>query len=403
MPNIAKIQDAIDDAARTAVNTYKVPAMAAVLVNKHGSKVLHTVQGVKDASKSATAASNRASKSDYFNVGSISKPITGLFIAALIKRGDLTWNMKISDVFTEFKSKEFRDHCGLNSNFLNTKLYELISHSSGMGGQYYFDRNDDSTRKADVDPFRVPQDQGMLNGGSSRDSEWMSFESLRYQRYLYTVLYLKKKKYKYAQAHNLGYSNTHGSGYSSSVTIVTAMAERKLGRAWELIMTELLIDPLPMQMMFGPVPNGMQHHSYDAENAKFVPNASFTNALSAYSSKFMTGGIHCTVEGMAQYIKYNLRNLSYGQAFHVADYQKPVGNVAQGGLLLGGGANNEPLSHWGGTSGSQSCVYIYPHGGAGYAAMVSCSADEAVTPVVAEAMRFMNSQLEAIYRDWDTY
>ena len=399
MPNIAKIQKAIDDTARLVIGAYKIPAIAAVLVNENGSKVLHSVQGLKDASKSATAASNKAGKGDFFNVGSISKPITGLFIAALIKRGDLKWDTKISDVFTEFKSKAFRDHCGLNSNFLNTKLYELISHSSGMGGQFYFDRNNDNKRGGDTDPFRVPEEQGILAGGSSRDSEWMSFESLRYQRYLYTLLYMKKKKYKYKQTDDLGYNNKHATGYSSSVTIATAMAERKLGRAWELIMTELLFHPLPMEMRFGAVPNGMQHHSHDTGSGKFVPNPSFTNTLSNYSSKFMTGAIHCTVEGMAQYIRYNIRALTYGQAFDVTAYQKPVTNAAQGGLFLNTGANNnEPLWHVGTTGGSRAVLNVYPHTGAGYAVMMNC-----VDGNSQAAMDDMSKALADIYKNWNTY
>lgn len=243
MGNLTNIQNALDDKAKAILSEYHIPNIAAVIVRDNGKTVVHTVQGVKNSNNSITAPNNQANKSHYFNVGSISKPITGFLIACLIKKGLLNWNTKIADVFTEFKSKAFRDRCGMNETFLETKVYELMAHNSGMNGYYYNDEDDNKTGHGDTDPFRFIQDQGIANGGNSRDKEWKNFEVLVYLRYLYVILCLKKEKYKLGSTQNLGYRNKAKAGYGSTCTIVTAMVERLMNKPFELIMTELLFHP----------------------------------------------------------------------------------------------------------------------------------------------------------------
>lgn len=400
MGDIAKIQKTLDDTANAVRSKYGLPNIAGVIVRDNGNTTMHTVQGVKDSSKSATAAGNKAGKSDYFNVGSISKPITGLLIACLIKKGVLSWDTRIKEVFPEFMAKAFRDRCGMNDSFLNTKVYELIAHTSGMDGYYYFEEDNTDTRIRDTDPFRFIQDQGITNGGNSRDKEWKNLESLMYLRYLYTILCLKKKKFIYNSNKNLQYQNKAKSGYGSTITICTAMAERKMGRAWELIMTELLFDPLSLQITFGNLPNGMQFHHYDETMSKYVPSPWLNNDLAPYNSKFMTGGIHCTVAGMSQYIKYNLKTQNYSQVFDVNQYQMPVTDATKGGLFLGGGANNEPLNHNGATGSSLANLHIYHHSGRGFSVMMNCGGGPQGADTWA-AMDEMMQELKNIHNNWE--
>lgn len=403
MGNIAKIQAFLDDKAKSVRNKYGLPNIAGVIVRDNGSTIMHTVQGVKDSSKSASAADNQAGKTNYFNVGSISKPITGFLIACLVKKGILSWDTKIKDAFPEFNSKAFRDRSGMNDTFLETKVFELISHSSGMNGVQFFEENttNDDLKPRDTDPFRFIQDLGTNYGGNSRDKEWKNYESLMYLRYLYTVLCLKKKKYQFNSTKNLAYQNKAKSGYGSTVTICTAMAERKMGKAWELIMTELLFNPVQLQITFGKLPDGMQFHHYDEPTGKYIPTPWMNNDLAPYSSKFMTGGIHCTVAGMAQFIRYNLRALNYAQVFDVAQYQAPVTDAAKGGLFLGGGTNGEPLNHNGATGSSLADLRIYHHSGRGFGVMMNCGGGPAGADA-GTAMGEMLQELKNIHQDWET-
>jgi CubicO group peptidase (beta-lactamase class C family) len=196
----------LDQKTKAVLDKYDLPNIAAVLVRDNGQTVVHSAQGIRDRNLSAGAASNKVTKNDYFNVGSISKPITGLLLACLIKQNILSWNTKVSDVFPEFKVKAFRDRCCMNENFLNTKVYELMAHTSGINGTYFhtpdgkpfvMDGDGDlvANQNGDTDPYRFIADQGIQWGGNSRDKEWQNHQSLVYQRYLYTILSLKNKVY----------------------------------------------------------------------------------------------------------------------------------------------------------------------------------------------------------------
>ncbi|SFD07443.1 CubicO group peptidase, beta-lactamase class C family [Chitinophaga sp. CF118] len=406
MANIAKIQTLLNDTAKAIRAKYGLPNIAGVIVRDNGNTIMNTIQGVKNSSLSATAASNQMTTSDYFNVGSLSKPITGFLLACLIKKGILSWDTTIEDVFPEFKSKVFRDRSGMNDTFLKVKVYELMAHVSGMNGtQYHPDY--DPVKKPDAhsretDPFRFIQDQGLTAGGNSRDPEWMTNESLFYQRYLFTVLSMKKKKYQYHSTLNMGYQNQHVSGYGATVTICAAMAERKTGKVWEQLMDELLAGPLQGQfnIKYGNLSNGAQFHYYNGQ--KYVPNPNLDTPLMRYSSKFPTGDIHCTVGGMAQYIRYNLPALNYTQLFDVQQYHEPVTDAAKGGLVLSGGpVEKQHFWHTGSTGSSLAVVRIYAAAGRGVAVMMNCGGG----PKDADANTAQSElleKLEEINKNWDT-
>ena len=407
MANIAKIQTLLNDTAKAIRTQYGIPNIAGVIVRDNGNTIMHTVQGVKNSSLSATAASNQMTTSDYFNVGSLSKPISGFLLACLIKQGILSWDTTIEDVFPEFKSKIFRDKNGMNDTFLKVKVSELMAHVSGMNGtQFHPDYNASTNSDAhnrDTDPYRFIQDQGLLAGGNSRDPEWMTNESLFYQRYLFTVLSMKKKKYQYHSTQNMGYQNQGVSGYGATVTICAAMAERKTGKIWEQLMDELLAGPLQGQfnIKYGNLSNGAQYHYFNSSTNKYVPNPAMDTPLAPYSSKFPTGGIHCTVGGMAQYIRYNLPALNYTQIFDVQQYLQPVTDVAKGGLLVSGGSVNKHFWHTGSTGSSLAVIRIYAEGGRGVAVMMNCGGG----PKDADTNTAQNKlleKLEEIHKNWDT-
>lgn len=406
MANIVKIQALLNDTAKAIRTKYKIPNIAGVIVRDNGNTIMHTIQGVKNSSLSATAASNQMTATDYFNVGSISKPISGFILACLIKKGTLSWDTTIEEVFPEFKSKAFRDRSGMNDTFLKVKVYELMAHVSGMNGtQYHAGYNETTNPNAhngDTDPFRFMQDQGLINGGNSRDPEWMTKEALLYQRYLFTVLSLKKKKYLYNSNQNMGYKNKGASGYGATVTICAAMAERKTGKTWEQLMDEVLAGPLQNQLKikYGNLTNGAQFHKYDSGTGKYVPNPLLDTPLMPYSSKFPTGGIHCTVGGMAQYIRYNLPALNHAQIFDIQQYHAQVSDVAKGGLMISPGTANKHLWHTGATGSSLAAMRIYAAGGRGVAVMMNCGGGPAGADA-STAQGELLEKLEEIHKNWE--
>jgi CubicO group peptidase (beta-lactamase class C family) len=399
MGNLAAKQQLLDAKAKGVLDKYGIPNIAAVLVRDNGSTVLHTVQGVRNTNLGSIAA-NKVDKSDYFVVGSISKPITGFLIACLINQGVLTWNTTIADVFSEFKSKVFRDSCGMNENFLGVKLHELMAHTCGINGTYYFELNDDDHSRQDADPFRFFGDQqAVFNKDNSRYKEWETLESVVYLRYLYTILCLKNEKYIYGAAKNLGYQNKSRSGYGSTPVICVAMIERLMGKPFETIMADLLSGPLNgLHIKYGSLPNGMQQHKYDDASGKFVPQFEYNDdEFMPFISKFIVGGISCTVAAMAQYIRYNLRALNYATVFDVAQYQEPVTDFAKGGMLLGGGLNHEPLNHEGATEQCLALTYIFPYSGYGFAVMMNCNGGNAVA-----ALNELIEETKKIHQNWDS-
>ncbi len=398
------IQKTLDDRAKAVLDEFGIPNIAAVIVRDDGATVVSTAQGIRDTTKSATAASNKVKITDHFNVGSISKPITGFLIACLIKKGVLTWNTKIADVFTEFKSKALRARCGMNESFLDTRVFELMSHTSAMTGWYYYVENDKDQRQRDTDPFRFPWDLGIYNGGNTRDKEWKNLNAVVYQRYLYTILCMKKEKYEFNSSRGFKYENKGDSGYGSMVTICAAMVERLTGKPFEAIVTELLSDTLELEIKFGKLPNGMQFHYYDDAEGKWLPALNLSNDFSPFAAKNITGGMHCTATGMGQFIKYNLRALDHSGIFNIAHYQAPVTDAAKGGLYLGSGTNNEPLNHSGATGGSLANVHIYPHSGRGFGVMLSSGGGpepDEEKQAANKAQKEMMLQIKDMHDNWE--
>ena len=420
-------QQQIDAKASALIAKWGIPNVAAVMVRDHGNTVLSTAKGVRDASQSASLASNQVDTSDYFNVGSISKPIFGMLLACLIKQGLLDWTTTIGQVFPEFTSPAFRARCGMNTNFLDTKLFELTAHTSGIDGWLFFveDGNSKDPNQAGevADPFKWIDDWTILGstGSNPRDVEWQNLQSVMYRRYLYTVTSLKQPKFIFNSLHNNGFQNTESSGYGSSAVIAAAMVERRAGKPFEQLMTELLASTIPMQIRYGPPPNGMQLHNW--ANGKYVVwmqgNKPFANGpFASFQPKFLTGTISCTVQGMAQFIRYNLNVLANLAMFDLAAYHQqvtspaPTGgtvatNVTQGGLALSlGQTANEPYWHNGQLGGTNAWMEVYPSAGHGLAVMVNADGGPDPTgstdpPDGAEAaMNELRDELRALNASW---
>jgi D-alanyl-D-alanine carboxypeptidase len=397
-------QQILNDKANSIVAEFGTPNIAAVLVRDGGDTTLVSVQGVRDASGSQTATRNQAAYTDYFNVGSISKPLFGLMLACYIKKGVLGWRTRVGDVFPEFRAKAFRQRCGMNENFLDAMVHQLMAHTSGVGGTYYFELDGDADhRNGDSDPFRFMSDGDFSDDTNPRGPEWKTDAALRYQRYLYAVLCMKKARFTYGASRNLRYENKGNSGYTSCSTICAAMLERKTGKSFETLMDDVLQRDLAMPIRRGRLPAGMQYHRWDDGQRAFATLPHMNNDFANYGPKFMTGGIHATTQGMAAFIKYNLRALDHSAVFDVEDYQRRVTDAARGGLFLNpNDPHHEPFWHSGETKGSTATVHIHPHAGWGYAVMQSCAAGPVRNDVNLSwrALNAMNDALREMHANW---
>src|SRR5208283_2624658 len=119
------------------------PAMAAALVHNYGAVTAFTTKGVRRWGNPAPAQ-----QTDIFNLGSISKPVTGYLMATLIQAGlptpsgPLTWEFRIRQAFPELESADCRHKFGIPDsyagsslgvdNYLNVTIEELLSQGSGM-------------------------------------------------------------------------------------------------------------------------------------------------------------------------------------------------------------------------------------------------------------------------------
>ncbi|UOE43388.1 serine hydrolase domain-containing protein [Agromyces larvae] len=390
-------QDHLDQLVDEVLAGHGIPNLAAVMVHDDGQVVISSVAGVKDTSAPPSPA-NTVTAGDYFNVGSVSKPLTGFLIACLIKQGLLHWDTRIVDVFPEFADPAFRARCGMNDTFLEITVAQLMSHTSGMNGWYYLAPNDSTGRIRDTDPFRFIQDQGIQFADNPRSPEWQTFGALIYQRYLYTILNLKKERFHYGAAQSFHYDTKFLSGYGSTATTCASMVERLSGKPFEQLFDELL--PVhDVDMRYGPLPGAMQFHTFDLPTSAYRPLPHYNNDFSHWLSKFVVGGIHLSVGGMAAFIRHNLRAVDSSAVFDVAAYQTKVTDATQGGLYGGGGTGPgaPALNHSGATEGSIAVVYIHAHDGYGYAVMQNNAGGPS-----GDAQLAMVKHLRKMHDDWAT-
>ena len=374
----------LDGLVQQALTDYGVPNAAAVYVRDGGATVLTSVKGVRDTTPGANPGANTVSKSDYWNVGSISKPLTGFIVAALVKLGVLQWDTTLVKVFPEFGSPAFRKQTGIRETYLNATVAQLMGHTSRIDGQYYFDLNDVTTSIRETDPFRYTFDQTLKK-------EWENIGATRHLRYLYAILSIKDEPFVLGGTKNLHRENTQQSGYGSTATIVAAMAERKTGKAFETLFDEVK-SALGFDIRRYGLTNGMQLHKWDEAAGKYVKSTWHTDPWTQFHPKFVVGNMSLSVGGMADYLSYNLKPPASVPSVDIAGYQTPIANCTYGGLYKSGST----LSHDGATGVSKADLRINPAGGYGYAVMFNCGDIDNATNALRNAVASMHTNWASI-------
>ena len=149
-------------------------------------------------------------RNDAFELGSITKPITGTLIGVLSDQNIISWRTTIGEVFPEL----FPGHEPI---YKNTAVYQLMTHTSGLSRQ-------PKVKESSIDGMDGSIIEKRLAYVSASLSE--KPEALPGTKYI----------------------------YSGGAIIAASMAERVTGKSWEDLVTENIFKKLGMATAgFGPM------------------------------------------------------------------------------------------------------------------------------------------------------
>jgi CubicO group peptidase (beta-lactamase class C family) len=252
----AEIQAILDPIAKQ----FGVPGLAAAVVHGDGPIVV-AATGVKIKGKAAPLRAD-----SRFHLGSVTKPITATMIATLVEEGFLSWDLKISAAFPEWKSTT-------RPEYADVTLAELLAHEGRI--QPF---TDDATFAT------VPEFEGTP-----------AEQRRAFVRYVLTLEPMPKARKPYT------YSNA---GYS----VAAAMAEHVTGQTWEQLIEERIFKPFDMQKAgFGwpAATHPDEPWGHWEKNGKLVPNdPKGTYQLPVYLAP--AGDIHMTLEELARFTRAHL-------------------------------------------------------------------------------------------------
>ncbi len=236
-----------------------LPAVAAVVI-EHDHIVARGVAGVRNAGEST-----RAELTDRWHLGSCTKPMTATMIAALVERGELSWDTTIAQALPGLAGV-------MRAEYRQVNVEMLLAHRGGI--------------RHELD---VPGLWGMLWKREATPVEE--------RRKMAEVMLAQPPKvppgqYLYA---NCGYG------------IAGHMAESVTGKTWEQLMRELVFEPLGMTSAgFGvpweghPITDPWPHSS---DRAPISPGPMADNPPSIGPG----GTIHASIGDWAKFVIEHLR------------------------------------------------------------------------------------------------
>ncbi|HDQ04791.1 MAG TPA: class A beta-lactamase-related serine hydrolase [Deltaproteobacteria bacterium] len=180
--------------------SHELPALAAAVV-KEGQVIAAGAVGTRRAGQNIPV-----NLLDRFHLGSNTKAMTALLIAARVDRGDIDWNSTLSQIFPEMAS-------GMHPSVRSITVGQLLSHTSGI--------------EADNEDFLRLLEKSMSQSGN--------LDELRYwlvrQWLMLPVESKPGSKFAYA---NMNY------------VILGAIVERLEDKTWEEVIVEKIFTPLEL-------------------------------------------------------------------------------------------------------------------------------------------------------------
>lgn len=330
-----------------------VPALAAALARNDGS-IVHVTLGIRKNDVSADLAANRSRAGDRFSMGSVSKPMTGYLIAHLVQLGRMRWDMKIADVFGEFRNAACRSRYGVRSDYLDCTVEQLMAHATGL---LYA-----PTNGFEMQGFDTNQIPGYATETSAVG-----------RRYQYLVAAMQD------QPGEIGV-------YSGGSVIVTAMAERLLQRSYESLMRDMVFGPLGMsqssvgRLATTATPNGTWQHSWAATSGAISPNTGTVLPAFDWHSHNPAGAVACSARDTALFLRANLSRSSAAKPVvanaglrRMQDTEVRPRWTSGGWQSNGEQGNDRRINHNGDNGCSRADMHIWAGLGYGYAAMSNVS------------------------------
>jgi CubicO group peptidase (beta-lactamase class C family) len=244
-------------------NRCKVPAIA-VSVIIGDQIVAASAIGVRKWDTNVSVTRN-----DAFELGSITKPITGTLMGVLKDKGYIDWNTTIGEIFPEIFPK-------CQSIYQETKIYQLLSHTSGL-----------SRHPALKEAFIENQNTDIIS-----------------KRFYYVTAALSERPEAKPGTKYI---------YSGGTIIVASMAERKTGKPWEELVSENIFQQLEMSTAgFGPMatpPDRLDapwfHQSINGDITSISPKAGQDILYGNPAGR----SVHCSVIDLGKFAVFHLSGL----------------------------------------------------------------------------------------------
>lgn len=274
----AKAKQFLEQKLRETIAECGVPALAAAMV-RNGATMVSAQQGVRKLG--ASGAGNAVQPTDKFNLGSISKVITGNLMAKLIQDGvgGLQWSSRLGDVLPElWVLPNARD------GYKNVTVEQLLVHTSGM-------------------PYQPKHDEG---------EDWKAYTVLQMHKE-----HLKDRRRRYSLAAVLDAPSfwPPGSGfeYGGGAIIAASMAEKKTGQTYEDLVKQHLFTPLGMSnsgfgVMSPGALDGPWQHTFNEETGAASPDGATHLPGYSWGCRTPVGAVCSSAADMAKFMLEHLRN-----------------------------------------------------------------------------------------------
>lgn len=348
-PDIVALQSSLDSLTQSLRSRYGVSALVASIRFGDGSSVA-SASGFRSTNNRTSAR-----PSDYLMIGSISKSVTSLLIARCIEKGIIGWNTTIQDVFPEFGSLTA-------SKNQSATVWQLMCHRSGLGL-----------------PF-APKVAARSSSGTeyryNLAKEMMSIEPVG----------LPGSKYH----------------YTSGVTCVVAMIERKSGRTYEQLLDNEVVKPLGLTSFGMGRPHNL-HPDNSIIGQVLGSDGSLAPAPDSWQPQFKfdpAGGLHCSILDLG---KFGAAMCFGAETSIISDetkrfmFKPPYGDAYALGWATGANSNGTWVMHSGSTAlGDTSFIYINPQRKITICFYLSLNAGDETTK---EIMPVLTKQLEKLAFD----
>ena len=279
-----------------------IPGLAAAVVDAGGIRK-EAVVGVR-----RMGSTNSIQSGDLFQLGSVTKVLSGAMLTKLVQRGGLRWDMGIGEVLSDVPMRE---------EYEDVTLDQLLRFRGGLpnypsGGEF-----------AEVMSFEFRSDKSPAEGRKAHVRQVLLEEPV---------------------------GDPDEEEYSSAAYVVAAhMAERVTGKSWERLMQEVIFEPLGMQSAgFGwPATEERpdQPRGHYGTPPDIVVQEIGVDPFGVHTYTGPAGDVTCSIGDLARFAAFQLRVLNgmdstldaeaVAQYWNAADTEEPLyGFYGSGGTFL---------------------------------------------------------------------